>query len=254
MQTIRMLTLLLVMGLAFALATPSHAVTVLGTGTGALLGGDITDPEDDGNGANYDPPGNLDGYNAIFSASSEANFDPPNNEGAFNVFDNTVGSGQAKWCCDGPTQWVQAQFKKRFVLTHFTITSGNDTPGRRPDVWQIQGSIDGVNWSTIFSYDNDGGSGDQQVDNSSPFTANNQVLLYSDIAVAGNPGGDFSTPTPFSYFRYEVTSSAINVGGGGVHQLNELEFFGRAIPEPASAALALMGLGAVGMSMRRRQA
>ena len=27
----------------------SHSATILGTGTGALLGGDLTDPEDDGN-------------------------------------------------------------------------------------------------------------------------------------------------------------------------------------------------------------
>ena len=63
---------------------------VLGTGTGSLLGGDLTDPEDDGN------PEADEGYNAIFTANEEPGFG--GGESAFNVFDNQLGPGNAKWC------------------------------------------------------------------------------------------------------------------------------------------------------------
>ena len=43
----------------------AQAEEVLGTGTDSLLGGDLTDPEDDGE------PESDDGYNATFSANDE---------------------------------------------------------------------------------------------------------------------------------------------------------------------------------------
>ena len=67
-----------------------YAGEVLGTGTGSLLGGDLTDPEDDGN------PEADEGYNATFTSSEEPGFG--GGEFAFNVFDNQLGGGNAKWC------------------------------------------------------------------------------------------------------------------------------------------------------------
>ena len=85
-----------------------QALTVLGTGTGALLGGDLTDPEDDGN------DGNGSGFNWLSTAaSSENNF---GGEGALDVFDNQIGSGNTKWCCSAPPQWVAVQLDKRCLL------------------------------------------------------------------------------------------------------------------------------------------
>lgn len=191
--------LFLVLLLSLFISSNGFAVTSLGTGSGALLGGDLTDPEDDIDdsttaGANF---------NWISAtASSEPNF---GGEGAFDVFDNQVGSGSTKWCCAGPTQTVSVQFINKYVLTHFTIASGNDVPGRDPDIWSIEGSNDGVNWTPIYNYNNDG---------TSPFTARLEVLRYDS-------GTDFSEPAPYSYFRYKVDST---VSGG--HQINELEFFG----------------------------
>ena len=43
----------------------AQAEEVLGTGTDSLLGGDLTDPEDDGQ------PDADEGYNAIFTANEE---------------------------------------------------------------------------------------------------------------------------------------------------------------------------------------
>ena len=68
----------------------AQAEEVLGVGTASLIGGDLTDPEDDG------APDANEGYNAIFSANEEPGFG--GGEFAFNVFDNILGGGNAKWC------------------------------------------------------------------------------------------------------------------------------------------------------------
>ena len=115
----------------FSWINVSYSVEVLGTGTAALIGGDLTDPEDDG----------VDGENTNWnwtsiSASSEEKW---TSEGSFNVFDNKVGATNHKWCCNGPTQWISVGFSQPYILSHFTITSGNDVTGRDPDIWKIQG-------------------------------------------------------------------------------------------------------------------
>ena len=60
--------LFLVTGLCLSVLVatrPIQAQTILGTGTDALLGGDLTDPEDDGD------PENDQGYNATFDANDD---------------------------------------------------------------------------------------------------------------------------------------------------------------------------------------
>ena len=179
-----------------------NARVILGTGTSSLIGGDLTDPEDDGVDGTDGAAGNWN-WTSILASSENAWI----SEGAYNVFDNKVGGGDMKWCCEGPTQSIYVQFSTTYVLTHFTITSGNDAGGRDPDQWEIQGSNDGSNWTTIFEYDDDG---------TSPFTDRSQVIRYN------GSGDDFDTPDAYSYFRYIVTS----VASGSMHQINELEFFG----------------------------
>ena len=179
-----------------------NARVILGTGTSSLIGGDLTDPEDDGIDGTDGAAGNWN-WTSILASSENA----WTSEGAYNVFDNQVGGGDMKWCCEGPTQSIYVKFSTTYVLTHFTITSGNDAGGRDPDQWEIQGSNDGTNWTTIFEYDDDG---------TSPFTARSQVIRYN------GSGDDFDTPNAYSYFRYIVTS----VVSGSMHQINELEFFG----------------------------
>ena len=179
----------------------SYSRQILGTDTSALIGGDLTDPENNG------VDGSNTNWNWTSILASVENY--WSSEGAYNVFDNNVGSGNAKWCCDGAPEWIYVQFSQVYVLTHFTITSGNDVPGRDPDIWSIQGSNDGTEWTDIFVYNNDGVS---------PFSDRHQVIRYN-----GN-GDDFATPAAYSFFRYYVTSTITN----GAHQINELEFFGDA--------------------------
>jgi hypothetical protein len=201
------------------------AGTVLGTGTAALLGSDLTDPENDGNGDTGD------NYNAEFNASSKAEFadDSETVETAFNVFRNSVDKGRSsKWCCDSAPQWVSAGnfgfLGKKYVLTHFTITSGNDSPRREADIWSIEGSNDPSNpncWTPIFEYNKTG---------ISPWGGTpNQVLLFTSPDAPQSVPPSFSGCTAYQYFRYSVTStiatSQEDFPDSG-HQLNELEFFG----------------------------
>ncbi|GAA0854699.1 PEP-CTERM sorting domain-containing protein [Aliiglaciecola litoralis] len=228
--------ILLMSGLAFTTLS-SHASLVLGTGTGALIGGDLTDPENDGAAdANVN-------YNASFNSSHEPFFG--GGEGAFNVFDNILSPRNGKWCCNGPgtaaqdlsggnlrSVWVEANFDdKRYVLNTFTLASANDVPGRDADQWRILGSNDGINYNTIFEYDNNG---------TAIWNARYQVVAFSSDM------GDFAEQNmAYSIFRYE----AYSVVNNSMHQLGEFEIFGQ-IPEPTS--IALLGLGLLGLRARRK--
>lgn len=195
-----------------ALPHASLAVTPLGVGTGALLGGDLTDPGNDINDSRTYGQ-NFDWIDA--GASSEPWFTPADGlEAAFDAFDNKVGGGEAKWCCDAAPQNVWVRFDRAYQLTHFTIASGNDVEGRDPTVWYIEGSNDGISWTPIFTYNNPGVT---------PFTARQQVLLY-EAAV------DFQPPGFYSYFRYRVAQT----NGASMHQIGELELFGTPLESMAA--------------------
>ena len=222
---------LLAVGGAFQRA--AVAETILGTGTAALLGNDLTDLGDDGDEGAYAPP-NLAGFDAEFFSSDEPGFG--GGEFAFNVFDNQVGGGSTKWCCGTAfPQIVGAVFDTTYTLTHFTVTSGNDTDARRPRVWQIQGSNDGVQWTDIFSQDNP---------NAPLWNAHDQVIRFDS-------GTDFDVPAAYSQFR--MKTDATGATAGAFFQLNEIEFFGTVIPEPSSMVLGLIGFLGLGLFGRRRR-
>jgi hypothetical protein len=217
----------LLRGLLFAtalLSVSAQAVVVRGTGTTALVGNDLTDPENNGSADT-----NLN-YNATFRANNEAGFG--GGEFAYNVFDNRLGGSNDKWCCDMfPGMFVEANFgAQRYVLTSFTASSANDIPGRDADIWQIRGSNDGINYTTIFSYNHDGVS---------PWAQRLQVNQYF-------MGTDYAAPAAYSIFQYQVMSTV-----SGEHQLGELEFFSTAVPEPGM--ISLLGLGLAGLAFARRK-
>ncbi len=205
----RHLTVIVLLCSHFFIAN-AFASTILGTGTAALLGGDLSDPAN-----TLDNTVSTTTASAIptlwisASATTEPGFSPSEgSERAFDIFDNTVGGGTAKWCCSPAPQSLAIELYDQYVLTHFTIASGNDVPSRDPDIWSIDGSNDGINWTPVYSYNNDGVS---------PFTARLQVIRYD-----GN-GVDFPTPAAYRWYRYNASSTVTN---GGFHQINEVELFG----------------------------
>ena len=201
-----------------------QASSILGTGSGALLGNDLTDQDDVHN------EGAGTGFDAVFAADQEQYFNGA--EGAFNVFDNAVGGGGAKWCCGnspgGFPHWVQATFPGGYKLTHFTVTSSNDSPQRDPRVWTVEGSVDGTNFDPIFAETNPGGT---------LWTARNQVRLFED----GTGMGDFPTQTD-GYSTFRLTTASTGAVGGADFAINEIELFG--VPWPRT--LEIGGIDATG--------
>ena len=220
----RLLTVVFLSAMVLGFSSMASAVTILGTGTAALLGSDLTDPQNDG-----DVEADIN-YEATFAASEEPTFG--GSEGAFNVFENQVGGGNQKFCCGDQNNFpvnpitIDATLDVGAIrLSHFTVTSGNDTPARDPLDWEIQGSNDGVNFTSIFS-------------STSPttiWTDRDQVLRF-------DAGTDFPVQsTAYSTFRFVAYETGLTTGAR--FQLGELEYF--AIPEPSSfilAAIALCGL------------
>ncbi|WP_367875031.1 discoidin domain-containing protein [Luteolibacter sp. Populi] len=165
---------------------------------GGLLQRDFTDRQNDGNDSTLAGSG-FDWVS--ISASSKADFAPA--EGAFNVFDNKTGGGEAKWCCDPAPQSITVQTPFGVELTHFTLTSSNDSPDRDPRIWSIQGSNDGTTFTNI-------------VNHTDPTTlfwgeGRNRTVQFT-----------LATKAPmYKWFRYSVTAT-----NGNQHALAEIEYFG----------------------------
>jgi len=193
---------LALLGLGSQAQTLTANIEILGVGAESLLGSDLTDPENDGEdalGSSGSPTWNW----VEITASHEPDFE--GGENSFNIFDNKVGGGNDKWCCDDPTVdnpvWVSVKFPKPVSLTHFTVSSGNDSPDRDPTDWAIQGSNDGTAYTDIYHF----------TDTTVPWTERNQVAKFT-----------LSGPSAaFSYIRYIAWETP-----GTLHQINEIEYFG----------------------------
>ena len=197
---------LLAILLMVSVADISIAEKDLGTGTESLLGGDLTDPEDDGK------PEQDKNYDAKFTSNDEPGFG--GGEFAFNVFDNVLGPSNDKWCCGkggGAKEgmWVTAEFDKKYALTHFTVSSANDVPARDPLVWEVQGSNDGKKFTTIYSHD----------EKKPIWTQRLQVIRF-------DAGKDFKKQmVGYKFFRH-ITTETQSWPNGAYFQIGEIEYFG----------------------------
>ncbi|HBY84973.1 MAG TPA: PEP-CTERM sorting domain-containing protein [Colwellia sp.] len=222
-MNIKLIPLLVLTATLTFLTPTASASLILGTGTSALIGGDLTDPENDGLANSYV------NYDATFRSSVKPGFG--GREKAFNVFDNILSSRNGKWCCNGGDVWVEADFgTDRYILDMFTLSSANDVPNRDSDQWRILGSNDGINYTALYSYDVAG----QSIWGSDRF----EVVQFSN-------NDDYNVNTAYSIFRYQSTS----VVAGSMHQLGEIEFFGTKIPEPST--IAIFALGLIGLASRQ---
>ena len=94
--------------------------------------------------------------------------------------------------------WMTLQFEDAKVANVYTLTSGNDAPGRDPRDWQILGSNDGENWEVL-----DERTGEV-------FTSRNLTREFY-----------FANDTAYNYYRLDVTSN----NGSGLFQMSEWRLF-----------------------------
>jgi len=183
----------------------STSLTSLGTGTEALLGGDLTDPEDDGVDAGSVDQFAVNGWNLVnVIPNEEPGFG--GGEFAFNVFDNQLGGGNAKWCCNARD--ITFEFEDPVSVTHFTIASADDVPNRDWRVFRVQGSNDGTTFETFYE-----SSGEERL-----WKERLEVLRF-----------DLTTMTdPYRFIRFEADSN----WGDSLWQIGEIEVFGDIIPMP----------------------
>nr|MCR5165436.1 discoidin domain-containing protein [Thermoguttaceae bacterium] len=222
-----------------------------GTQLSDLMGGDVTDP---GNKiqvpTSYTDPTDWETRYADATWLSIRSYQKgpyETNECPSNLFNNQVGGGTYKWFDSfGPSAsnpaYVTLQFPEAFVLTHFTLTSGNDSMNsRNPKDWSLYASNDGLTWTPIY-----------HATSTADFTETiNTTVLYSSFtyadgnitsdtvlndsqkaAVSASLGSektistsDFSTPGAYSWYRLQINSTS----GGGATQLGELELFGNKV-------------------------
>ena len=104
------------------------------------------DTEEIGDTIDYDYVDITDDAPGIVLTSQHPDTLSPAAEQLPNLFD---GSYLTKWLVFRPSSWVQFESDNQYVVTGYTMTSGNDAASRDPINWNLQGSDDGENWTTI---------------------------------------------------------------------------------------------------------
>ncbi|MEO3779414.1 ThuA domain-containing protein [Micromonospora sp. B11E3] len=84
--------------------------------------------------------------NAEKPVSAAASGENPPNETAAKAID---GSTSTKWLTFAPTGWLSARLAKPVAVRQYALTSANDSPGRDPKNWTLQGSEDGSTWTDL---------------------------------------------------------------------------------------------------------
>lgn len=205
-------------------ASAPYFISIVGTGNAALLGGDLTDPENDlndnvgaptaggnpGSGFNWVATYTNSGRN-YFNGSSQTS---GNNEGVLNLFDNKVGGGEAKWCCESAPRFITVEFANPVSLDHFTLTSGNDSLDRSPSEWEVAGSNDNVNYTSIAADTSPG---------SHHWTAVNQVIRF-----------DLNAPAPpYKFIKFTIgDTAAVSNPVTNAIQFSEIEYFAAVVQDP----------------------
>jgi hypothetical protein len=130
--------------------------------------------------------------NAI-TVSKENPGGPNAGEGSLKLIDNDTNSKFLIF--DYPTTfWMQQEFYSEAIANKYTLTSGNDAPGRDPKNWTLAGSNDEANWVAL----------DTRTDES--FAGRNETREFT-----------FNSPTAYKYYRFYITAN----NGDGLFQLSE---------------------------------
>lgn len=155
---------------------------------GGPIGGDLTDPEDDG---------------VLAGVFSVGNANSPGGEEPFRALDNTTST---KWLSFAPSgTFYQFQFDAGPTLVNsYTISSANDEPNRDPYSWTLSGSNDGTNFSIVDTR------------NSQDFAGRFETQLF-----------EFENSTSYEFYRFDFQTEFGATGGNQPNsiQLSEIELF-----------------------------
>jgi predicted alpha-1,2-mannosidase len=122
-----------------------------------------------------------------------ANSDNPPNETIAKLWDGDVNT---KWLTFNNTGWALFQLSTPLVVQRYTLTSANDAVNRDPQAWQLQGSNDGLSFTTV-----DTRSGQN-------FSARFTTNMY-----------EFTNNTPYLYYKLNITQNH----GDSYLQLSEMQ-------------------------------
>jgi glucose/arabinose dehydrogenase len=137
-------------------------------------------------------------------AEVTASGENPPNEGKANLVD---GKTSTKWLTFSPTGWVTLKLEKPAAVVNYALTSANDFDGRDPKSWNLQGSTDGTNWTTL----------DTQTGQTFPQRFQSRQF-------------PFTNTTAYLYYRLNITAN----GGESLIQLAELRLFTATAAPPES--------------------
>ncbi|MET1073317.1 MAG: ThuA domain-containing protein, partial [Umezawaea sp.] len=97
----------------------------------------------------------------------------------------TDGNPATKWLARTPTGWVAYRLKAAAAAKRYTLTSANDTQGRDPKDWTLQGSADGTTWTDL----------DRQTGQAFPERLQTRTFAIAD-------------PRPFQNYRLTITANS----------------------------------------------
>lgn len=117
------------------------------------------------------------------SVSRDNNGGPEAGEGSLKLVDNNINSKFLQFNYSGDL-WVQLEFPEPVAVGAYTMTSANDAPDRDPKNWTLQGSNNGINWTTL----------DTRTDES--FPQRFQTKRY-----------DFNNVTAYRHYRLNITAN-----------------------------------------------
>lgn len=143
----------------------------------------------------------------VITARAEIN----NAESATKAFDNLFVSGTqnvdwSKWLDNGGVpsttnpSWIQIKLPEEVIVNAITVTSANDVPDRDPEDFNIQGSNNGNDWTTITSW-----------------SGQSWVNRFEKKMLS------FINTNSYSYYRINTTK---NKGNISMTQISEIELLG----------------------------
>ena len=139
-----------------------------------------------------------------FSVSHENNGGKENGEGSPKLIDNNINTKFLNSNLDqiGYTFHWQFEYFQPQIINAYTMTTGNDAPGRDPKNWDMLASNDGINWVTLDTKD------DYIFPTTGGPNNNGRIVTYTFT---------YNNSTPYHFYRLRVRA----VGSGTLFQMGE---------------------------------